>query len=425
MSTGWKGFTVLAAACAVAAPATAETVTIRAGRYLDVVSGAMISPAVLVIADGRIAQVNPATPMASDRTIDLTGLTLLPGLMDAHTHLTLDVTRGWRHDSVLKTGADLSLVGAVNAQKTLLAGFTTVRDLGAAQFADVSVARAIDEGLIPGPHILPAANALGITGGHCDITGYAPGILEASPKAGVGDSPDELVKAARYQIKHGARVVKICATAGVMSDEASVGAQQPSLTEMRAVVEEAHRHGLKVAAHAVGREGIVAASTAGVDSVEHISMLDAASAEVLRRNGTFVTPTLYLLEAVDPASLPPAQLAKGLQIKDASKAAFQVALKTHLKIVFGTDAGVFPHGENAREFHVRTQLGQSPIDAVRSATVTAAELLGVPDRGQIKAGLLADLVAVEGDPLADIRTLEKVVFVMKDGRVYKQPSARP
>lgn len=399
------------------------SLTVRADRYLDVARGVMVSPAVLIIRDGRISDINPATLPKTDRTIDLAGLTLLPGLMDAHTHLTLSLQPGWEHAAVTKSAADMALAGAVNAEHTLLAGFTTVRDLGSGRFVDVSLANAVDSGLVPGPHIIPAAHAIGITGGHCDVTGYQPEVLPLGFESGIADSPAEVVKAIRYQIKHGARVVKICATAGVMSHEASVGAQQPSLEEMQAAVQEAHRHGLKVAAHAVGEDGIVAAAVAGVDSIEHASQLDPKAAAIVKEHGAYVVHTLYLYEAIDPNALPPAMRAKGLSIREASKQSFRLAVQQNLKIVFGTDAGVYPHGDNAKEFAVRTGLGQSPIEAVRSATLYASTLLDTPDRGQIKAGLLADVIAVKGDPLTDIRTLEHVAFVMKEGRVYKQPAA--
>ncbi len=277
---------------ATPALARAETLTLKADRYLDVARGVLVSPAVIIIKDRAITAVNPSQPPTTDRTLELPGLTLMPGLMDAHTHLTLDVARGWRHDAVTKTAGDLALIGAANAEKTLMAGFTTIRDLGAADFADVAIARAVEDGLTPGPHLIAAGHATGITGGHCDITGYVPSVLPPSPERGIADSPDEFTKAVRYQIKYGARVVKICATAGVMSDEASVGAQQPSLAELKAAADEAHRHGLKIAAHAVGEAGVIAAAEAGVDSIEHASLLTPAAAEVVRRHGAYLVPPL-------------------------------------------------------------------------------------------------------------------------------------
>jgi imidazolonepropionase-like amidohydrolase len=401
--------------------AMAETIVLKADRYLDVGAGRMVEPAVIVVRDGIIAAINPAAVPEADQVLELPGMTLLPGLMDAHTHITADVSRGWQYAAVRRTAADYALVGAVNAGKTLQAGFTTVRDLGAAHFADVAVAQAIESGLIPGPEIIAAGNGIGSTGGHCDVTGFAPGVLETDWRYGVADGADEVAKALRYQVKHGARVVKLCATAGVMSHEASVGAQQLDAAELAAAVAEAGRHGLKVAAHAVGTEGIVAAAQAGVDSIEHASMLTPAAAKLIRERGTRLVFTLYLYEAIDPAMLPPAMLAKGMAIREVSRQSFQLALRENLRIVFGTDAGVYPHGDNAREFATRVRLGQSPLEAIRSATLYASELLGVPDRGQVREGLRADLIAVAGDPLARIEALQAVGFVMKAGRIHRQP----
>lgn len=406
---------------AIGVGARAETTVLQAERYLDVAGGKLVSPAVIVIDGDHIADINPNEVPNADRVIDLGDLTLLPGLMDAHTHLTMELSEGWQYSAVTKTQGDLALFGAVNAENTLLAGFTTVRDLGAAFFADVALARAIDNGLIPGPHVIAAGHGTGITGGHCDATGFAPGVLPSSYQTGIGDGPGELIKAVRYQIKHGARVVKICATSGVLSHEATVGAQQTTLAELKAAADEAHRHGLKIAAHAVGPEGIIAAADAGIDSIEHASMLTRSALKAVKRNGTYLVHTLYLLEAVDIDLLPPALQAKGRAIQHASRESFRAALKHKLKIVFGTDAGVYPHGENAREFAVRVRLGQTPLEAIRSATLYASQLLGVADRGQLVPGLRADIIAVAGDPLTEVSVLENVRFVMKAGRVYRRP----
>lgn len=403
------------------AMAAGGTLVLKADRYLDVGAGRLVAPAVIVVRDGVIADVNPASVPAADEVITLPGLTLLPGLMDAHTHLSASVGRGWEYAGVTQTAADFALLAAVNARKTLLAGFTTIRDLGAPYFVDIAVARAIDGGLIPGPHVIAAGHGIGITGGHCDSTGLAPGVLSRGVESGIGDGPDEIGKAVREQIKYGARVVKVCATSGVMSHEANVGTQQLSDAELAAAVAEAKRHHLKIAAHAVGEDGIIAAARAGVDSIEHASLLTPAAASLIRDRGAFVVPTLYLFDAIDPAVLPPDLLRKGQAIRGASQDSFGLALREHLKIAFGTDAGVYPHGDNAKEFATRVRLGQPPLEAIRSATLYASELLDVADRGQIKPGLRADIVAVAGDPVADVRVLEQVAFVMKDGRVYRRP----
>lgn len=412
-----------AAFCALAArPAGAETLVIEAGRLLDVAEGRLVSPAVVVVEGEKIAAVNPAAPPAGARVVDLGDFTLLPGLMDAHTHLNYEIVDGWETEPVRFTAGDFALRAVPNARKTLLAGFTTVRDLGTGYgFSDVALAHAIDQGWVIGPRMIPAGHALSITGGHCDITGFAPGIEPPNFVSGVADGVDEVLKAIRYQIKHGAKVVKICATAGVLSFEGPVGALQYSPAELRAAAEEAHRHGLRIAAHAHGTEGIIASSEAGIDSVEHNSILTEEAARVLRKNGTFVVPNVYLIEAIDLGKVPPAIAAKMNHLKPLQVESFRRSLRYGLRIAFGTDAGVFPHGENAREFAAQVALGQTPLEAIRSATVVNAELFDTPERGRIEAGLLADLVAVDGNPLEDIRLLEDVRFVMKGGVIYKQP----
>ncbi len=404
-----------------AAAAAAETTVVRAAAYLDVDAGTLVSPAVVVVEDGRIAAVNPASPPAGAAVLDLGGMTLLPGLIDVHTHLTYEIVPGWETEPVRFTPADFALRGVANAEKTLLAGFTTIRDIWALGFSDVALGRAIERGWVPGPRMFASGHALSITGGHCEITGFAPGVAEGDFRTGVADGVDEVLKAVRYQIKHGAKVIKVCATAGVLSFEGPVGAQQYTLEELRAAAEEAHRHGVTVAAHAHGTEGIIAASEAGIDSVEHASILTEEAARILKKNGTAIVPNLYLVESMDYDLLPPAIAAKSRALDPLVLESFRRALAHDLRIVFGTDAGVYPHGENAREFRLRVAAGQSPIEAIRGATTYAAELLQVDDRGRIAPGLLADLIAVDGDPLADVSLLEDVRLVMKGGTVYKAP----
>ncbi|HSF16201.1 MAG TPA: amidohydrolase family protein [Vicinamibacteria bacterium] len=402
-------------------PATAspETLVLRAGRYLDVADGRLVSPAVLVIEDERIRAINPSATPSGAASIDLGDATLLPGLIDVHTHLLYDIEGDWVNQPVKETTADLALRGARNAKPTLMAGFTTVRDLGGSGFADVALMRAIERGFVEGPRILPAGHSLSITGGHCDVTGFAPGIVETSPHRGVADGVDEVLKAVRYQIKHGAKVIKICATAGVLSFEGPVGALQYSLEELRAAAEETHRHGLKIAAHAHGTEGIIAASQAGIDSIEHNSIMTEEAARIIKENGTFVVPNIYLNDAIDLDALPPAIRAKAEYLKPLVGESYRRALSLGLKIAFGTDAGVYPHGDNAKEFGYQVELGQTPIGAIRSATVVAGELLGLDDRGRIAEGLLADIIAVAGNPLEDVRELERVTFVMLGGEIFK------
>ena len=400
--------------------ASAETV-IRADGYLDVAAGRIISPAVIVVNDGMITAVNPPSEPEGADEILLPGQTLLPGLIDVHTHITSDIAGDWLGRKVKEGAADAALRGARNARLTLMAGFTTIRNLGAVGFADVALMHAIEKGFVPGPRIIPAAHSLGTTGGHCDTTGLAPGILERDYKSGVADGVDEVVKAVRYQIKHGAKVIKFCATAGVLSFEGPVGAQQYSLAEMQAIVEEAHRHGVKVAAHAHGTEGIKTAIRAGVDSVEHGSLMDDEGRRLAKKNGTYIIMNTYPPGQIDIDALPAQLQPKARRVFPARERNFTKAVKAGLLLPYGTDAGVYPHGLNGNQFLAKVNLGMAPADAIRSATTLAIELLGVDDRGQIAQGLLADIIAVGGNPLEDIALLENVSFVMKGGEIYKAP----
>ena len=416
----------LSAIAATAQPASASkqqapaVIVVRAARMLDVQTGRIVSPAVVVIEKGRIKSVNPAS-VPSGQLIDLDNVTLVPGLIDMHTHLSFDLEGNWLHRGLTDTAGDNALRGARNARNTLLAGFTTVRDVGSGDFVDVALMRATDQDFIPGPRIFPAGHAIGITGGHCDTTGYIPGVMELGPEFGVADGPEAVLKAVRYQIKHGAKVIKVCATAGVLSLEGPVGAQQLSEVELRTIVEEATRHGLKVAAHAHGTEGIIAAVRAGVASIEHGSILNEEAVRLMKERGTYLVPTHYLTQAIRMEDLPPPIRAKAEYILPRARQGLELAIKSGVKIAFGTDAGVYPHGQNAKEFAVLVERGMTPIDAIRAATVNAADLLGVSDRGNIAPGLLADIVAVPGNPLENIRVLENVQFVMKGGQVYKRP----
>jgi imidazolonepropionase-like amidohydrolase len=401
-----------------APPARSATVVLRAARMLDVVRGKIVEDALVVVEDERILSVNPSTPPSGARTIDLGDMTLLPGLIDAHTHLTYDVADGWITQVVVESPADLALRGARNARLTLEAGFTTVRDVGAYDFADVALARAVDRGFVAGPRIVPSGYMLGITGGHCDVTGFIPGVAEHGPLEGIADGADEVLKAVRYQIKHGARVIKTCATAGIMSFEASGGAQQYTEAELRVMVEEATRHEIPVAAHAHGTEGILAAVRAGVASIEHGSILNDEAIVLMKRKGTFLVPTLYTWRA--PGDYPPLIVKKTAEMKPHVDQSVRAAIRAGVKIAFGTDSGTFPHGENAKEFAILVELGMSPLEAVRTATLRAAELLGIEDRAQIEPGRLADLIAVPGDPLESIEMLEDVRFVMFGGRIVRR-----
>ncbi len=392
---------------------------ITAAAMLDVKSGKMVQNPVLGVEDGDIKSVGSAVPTNMEVT-RLGDVVLLPGFIDMHTHIAMDLEAGTFGRVVTDTDADRALRGVKNARKTLLAGFTTIRDLGSTGFVDVALGRAIKQGFITGPRIIPAGHSIGITGGHCDITGLSPGILEQGPEEGVADGMDEVLKAVRYQIKHGAQVIKICATAGVLSLEASVGAQQMTAEEMAVIVDEAARHGLKVAAHAHGTEGIIAAVRAGVASIEHGSVLSDEAMRLMKRSGTYLVPTIYLTGVIPLDALPAPMRAKAEFIIPSMHKSLSRAIKYGVKIAFGTDAGVYPHGDNAREFAALVEAGMKPIQALRAATIDAADLLGATDRGLIAVGKLADIVAVPGNPLENIHVLEQVSFVMKDGKIYKR-----
>jgi imidazolonepropionase-like amidohydrolase len=389
---------------------------------LDVERGTMVHDVAVTVEGGHIVAIGHGLPAEGLTVIDLGDVTLLPGLMDAHTHLGYDLEGDWVNRPVKETPADIALRAARNARLTLHAGFTTVRDVGSGGFADVALMRAIDRGFVEGPHVIPAGHALGITGGHCDLTGFAPGIAETGPEQGIADGPQGVLRALRYQVKHGAHVIKFCATAGVLSFEGPVGAQQFSDEEMRTIVEEATRHGLKVAAHAHGTEGIKAAVRAGVSSIDHGSMLDDEAVRLMLEHGTYLVPTSYLASVIDMDALPPPIRTKAEFVLPRARESLGKAIASGVKIAYGTDAGVFPHGENGKEFAVLVERGMTPIEAIRTATVYAADLLDVADRGRIAEGMRADLIAVRGDPLDDVRVLEDVVFVMKSGTVYRRPT---
>lgn len=408
----------------VCVPCLGQRTHVKAARYLDVERGKYVSPAVITIEDEKIVGINLADQGDGDEVIDLGDMTLLPGLIDMHTHLCYSIDGDWVHRGVKEGPADWALRGAHNARITLDAGFTTVRDLGAAGFSDISLMKAIESSLVVGPRMFPAGHTLSITGGHADRTGYAPHLGEQGPEQGTADGVAECIQATRYQIKHGAKVIKICATAGVLSFEGPVGAQQYSEEEMRAIVEEAARHGHRVAAHAHGAEGILAAVKAGVASIEHGSILTDEIIQQMKEKGTYHVPTSYLVDALDLNALPAPIRKKAESILPMARESLKKSIASGVKIAFGTDAAVFPHGENAKEFAVYVQLGMDPIDAIRSATIHASDLLGVDDRGVIKSGKLADLIGVHGDPLNEVSVLENVDFVMKGGRVFKNQKQR-
>ncbi len=406
------------------AGASTKRIVVRPGQLLDVKTGQMLSGQEIVIDGDKIVSVGPASAVKTDantQTIDLPNATVLPGLIDAHTHLTFNPT------SLGYSGLGISvpreaLMGAHNARTTLEAGVTTVRNVGASGYADVALRDAINDGDVPGPRMLVSGPALGITGGHCD-NNLLPFSYHASGD-GVADGIEAVQHKVREVIKYGADVIKICATGGVMSKGDDPNASQYTLEEMKTIVAEAHRLGRKVAAHAHGADGVRLASEAGVDSIEHGHLMNDAAIATLKKNGTYLVPTLYLMdwhrENAAKTNLPEYVRSKMDMVSAAGQNNVQKAMKAGVKIGMGTDAAVYPHGLNAHEFAVYVRLGMTPLQAIQSGTVTDAELLGWSDKvGSLEAGKWADMIAVDGDPLKDITTLERVKFVMKGGEVVK------
>ena len=395
---------------------------IRAGRLLDLRSGKMLTNQAIVIENDKIVSVGPdsATADASAKLIDLSGKTVLPGLIDAHTHITFDPRFGY--DRLAISLPREALIGAKNARVTLLAGFTTIRNVGASEFADIALRDAINAGDVPGPRIDASGPALSITGGHCDDN-LLPYEWHAT-EVGVADGVENVQHKVREIIKYGADVIKVCATGGVLSLGDNPQASQYTQEELRAIIADAHRLGRKVAAHAHGAQGILWATQAGVDSIEHGSYIDDAGIAAMKEHGTYLVPTLYLgdwfLENAPKTGVPPAMLAKAKEVMPAARQNVAHAFASGVKVGFGTDAAVYPHGLNAREFAVMVKLGLTPLQAIQAATVNDADLLGWSDRvGVIEPNHYADIIAVDGDPLQDVTTLERVKFVMKGGVVYR------
>lgn len=398
---------------------------IKAGRLLDVVSGRMLVNQIITIQGDKIVAVAGATEVpipASAVVIDLSAQTVLPGLIDMHDHLTND----HRFHGYQGLGISIprqTLYGVLNARKTLLAGFTSVRNVGASGYADVALRDAINAGEIDGPRLRVSGPSLGITGGHCD-NNLLPAEYDVRSQ-GVADGPWAVRAKVRENIKYGADLIKFCATGGVLSKGDSVGDQQYSLEEMLALVEEAHQHGRKVAAHAHGAEGIKAAIMAGVDSIEHASLIDDEGIRLAKQNGTFLVMDIYndtfILEHGAAVGMLPESLEKEREIGQLQRNNFQKAFKAGVRMAFGSDGAVYPHGDNGKQFAYMVKYGMTPLQAIQAATIDAAELLGWPDTvGAIQRGRFADIIAVDGDPLADVRVLENVRFVMKGGDVFKR-----
>jgi imidazolonepropionase-like amidohydrolase len=418
-----KHLFALAAAAALfgAQPPAEPLVAVRAARLIDGRGGAPIAPAVVLIRGDRIeaAGANVSIPPGA-RVIELGAATLLPGLIDLHTHLTSTGVH-WEDELLKTTPGQAALHGAHNAQITLMAGFTSCRDMGPTwPYTDIDLRRAIDEGVVPGPRLMVAGNYVSATGGAGDARQFSI-YVDVPIVRNLADGADEIRKAVRTNLKAGADFIKILATGAVLSKGIQPGAQQYSEDELRTAVDEAARWGRQVAAHAHGGDGIKAAIRAGVHTIDHGSMLDEEAIALLRERHAYYVPTLYTSESISAnANVPESEKARSREIKAAKDRGFQLAVKSGIPIGFATDAAVVPHGQNARELAYRVRAGQAPMDAIVSATRIAAEIMGWSDRvGTVEPKKFADLIAVSGDPLRDITELERVTWVIKGGIVYK------
>ena len=423
---------VLAQTSNQAAEKTAPKITyIIAGRLFDATSDTVRKNAVITIEGERIKSVtaNAAGVIpAGASVIDLSQATVLPGLIDCHTHLGARADRYDEINNFKDTPFDSAFVAVVNARKTLEAGFTSVRDVGSLPFLAVDLRNTINSGLIPGPRIVASGPGISITGGHGDLNNFSPQtrvtMFPDERDFGIADSPDEVRHVVRAQVKYGVDVIKILATGGVLSKGDSPGAPQFTLEELKVAADTAHMAGRKIAAHAHGTQGIKNAILAGIDSIEHASLIDEEGIRLAKEHGTYLVMDIYnddyILNEAPKFGLPTENIEKEKMVGRLQRENFEKAVKAGVKMAFGTDAGVYPHGDNARQFFYMVKFGMTPAQAIRAATSSAADLIGrAADVGTIEAGKFADMIAVSGDPLADVRALEKVDFVMKGGVVYK------
>jgi imidazolonepropionase-like amidohydrolase len=402
-------------------------VAIRAGTLIDGLGGAPQRDVVILVEDERITAVGKGLAIpAGSRIVDLGRATVLPGFIDAHTHVTSQ-PENYLEDLFRKSPIDVAIGAHVFARRTLDAGFTTIRDVGAGEFIDVALRNAINAGTVAGPRMQVATLAVGSTGGHNDISGFSP-YIKFGQFSGVADGVEDIRKLVRFEIKNGADLIKLIASAGVLSEEESVGAPQYSQEEMNAVVQEAAMYGKKVAAHAHGAEAIKRALRAGVASVEHASLIDDEGIRLAKERGAYLVMDIYnddyILAEYKRMGYPQKILDKEASVGRLQRESFRRAVQAGVKLAFGTDAGVYPHGWNGKQFAKMVQWGMTPMQAIQAATTSAADLLGWSDRvGSVQAGRYADLVAVDGDPLKDITELERVRFVMKGGVVYRENGA--
>jgi imidazolonepropionase-like amidohydrolase len=423
-------FRLAALATLVSAGTASAATLIHAGRLIDGVSGAPRERVTIIVDGARIRSVGGgfAAPTAGDEVVDLAGATVLPGFMDMHVHLTFEQSRTSELDSIKKGEADEAFDSVVYAERTLLAGFTTVRNLGDRWNVSIALRRAIAAGRVKGPRIFTAGRAIGSRGGHADLTNsFGPFLSSDDPRLDtICSGADDCRDAVRQRYKDGADLIKIMATGGVLSIEKSGSGPQLTDEEIAAIVSTAHDYGMKVAAHAHGAEGIKRAVRNGVDSIEHGTFMDDECIRLMKERGTYYVPTMsagrwVFEQAQDPGFFPEIIRPKALEVGPQIQRTFTRALKAGLNIMFGTDTGVGPHGSNAKEFGYMVEAGMPVMDAIRAATMVPARFLGIDDRlGSVEAGKVADIVAVPGDPLADVHALEHVSFVMKEGVIYKR-----